>query len=63
MKTQKCRVLIDGQECGLELECDEAEINLVSSYRCALGHRTHMVSTKKPNHPRGGRIRDPKKTN
>ena len=63
MKSKTCQVIVDGKECGLDLEGAETEIDLVSSYRCALGHRTHMISTKKPNHPRGGRIHDPKKTN
>ena len=60
METRKCRVIVDGKECGLDMERDETEelTNPISSYRCALGHRTHVVAEKRPNNQPGGRIRD-----
>jgi len=63
METRKCQVIVDDKECGLDLEQEHAATPLVAAYRCALGHRTHIVTTKHPKYPRGGRIRDRKKAN
>jgi hypothetical protein len=65
-ETKKCAVIIDGRECGLELERDDdtGSESILASYRCALGHRTHALATqKRPNNPPGGKIRDRKKSN
>ena len=59
MQHRKCSTIVDGKECGLELEQENPESDsILTQYRCALGHRTHIVAEKKPAHPPGGRLRD-----
>ena len=62
METKKCAAIVDGKECGLELEQVPPESGaILTQYRCALGHRTHLLP-KQPNNPPGGKIRDRKKS-
>lgn len=63
MDKRKCQAIdAGGKECGLDLETESAPSELVSRYRCALGHSTHIVADKQPNNPPGGKIRDRKKS-
>jgi hypothetical protein len=64
MERRKCLAIVDGKECGLELEQESPESeSIVTQYRCALGHRTHVVLQKAPKNLPGGKLRNKKKCN
>jgi hypothetical protein len=44
MENKKCPVLVNGQECGLELILIDQEIETeIGTYECPLGHRAHVL--------------------
>jgi hypothetical protein len=49
---EKCSVLVNGKECGLDLIEDETEeAKMVGLHRCALGHRVYVISSKRKTEP------------
>jgi hypothetical protein len=51
MQSKKCLAVIDNKQCGLELECEHeqrAYDSIITQYRCAMGHRTHVVVSRRP---------------
>jgi hypothetical protein len=63
MDQKKCQVVIDGKECGLNLEpVSDSDATMLKLYCCPLGHRTHVVREKPPSNLPGGKIRDRKKS-
>ena len=64
MERRKCLAIINGKECGLELEPESPDTETVlTQYRCGSGHRTHIILEKAPKNLPGGKIRNKKKSN
>jgi hypothetical protein len=64
MERRKCLAIVDGKECGLDLERENPDREKVfTQYRCGLGHRTHIISEKAPKNLPGGKIRNKKTSN
>jgi hypothetical protein len=44
MESRKCPVLVNGEECGLELILVDEDIeNEIGTYECPRGHRTNVL--------------------